>query len=204
MQDQATCARHRAGGGGDTVRPSPASSQASGREEAVLVCISTAQQEPQQRSGSREKCHPRSLKSPAVDMDHSGNGKPLYLNTAVSQSDTPVSPGQRCLEVMLRLLRNAVVGRHLGEVEVPQTEAKPTEASSVPAAQTPPDMLLISSCLAPAGLQVAGGVGREKWAQERKRGVSPRRLALSRMRQELHPKGPHTLPAWRWRQESDF
>lgn len=61
-------------------------------------------------------------------------------------------------------------GRHLGEVEVPQTEAKPTEASSFPAAQTPPDTLLISSRLAPAGLQAAGGVGREKQAQERKRG----------------------------------
>lgn len=111
---------------------------------------------------------------------------------------------------MLRLLRNAVGGRHLGEVEVPQTEAKPTEASSFPAAQTPPDTLLISSRLAPAGLQAAGGVGREKQAQERKRGggggggVSPRRLALSRMLQELHPKGPHTLPAWRRRQDSDF
>ena len=70
---------------------------------------------------------------------------------------------------MLRLLRNAVGGRRLGEVEVLQTESKPTEASSFPAAQNPPGHIP-HFLLPPAGLQAAGGVGWEKQAQERKWG----------------------------------
>lgn len=82
---------------------------------------------------------------------------------------------------MLRLLRNGVGGRRPGEVVVPQTESKPTEASSFPAAQNPPGH--VPHLLPPRACRITGGgwgwLG-EAGAEEEV-GVSPHRLALSWM-----------------------